>query len=798
MVNNLFLGTMNIFMVSDGYFPERVGGSYRYLSGLSGELVRRGHQIHVLVPKIEKGLSDIETIDGVVIHRFEYIRVLPLLSFLSQVINSRRMLKKILTEVKPSMISFHHALPSLGIVTLKSIKRIPKVFTFHGPWGEEYRARNKTLLLLSIYTKLMSFFERFVINRCRSILVLSDFSKGLLKEIHGVSPEKVSVIPGGLDICFFSPSDKMTAKGKLKIPEDSKIFFTVRRLDPRMGLDVLLRAFKIVTAKVKGVRLLIGGTGPSLSALIKLRDELELTDSVDFLGHVSEEDLPYYYRAADISVLPSRVLEGFGFMTIESLSCGTPVIGTPVGSTTEILGKFEKRLLFKDNNADSMAEKIIDIFSGDDKDILYMGEKCRSFVEENYNWSKITQLVEDFYLLTVRKIILVIDSASEIGGAEIFLLRFLERLDKIKYIPQFLLLQKWGSLSDELSKRGYQITNVSMDFSTWRKGQSKFNTLELVILGIRSIPQLFQVLFRLKRMKVDIIQTSCNKSHIFGTILGFLTGIPVLWTLHDFISKEHFSFPLRKLLVSFSFFADRIIAFSDAANRKFVCEGAASEKIVTIHHGIDADSFRGEAAGNIRNELGISEKKKIVTVIGRISYWKGQEYLIKGIPKIIEQFPDSIFLFIGDTLFGERAVKQKLEELIRYEGLKDYCIMTGWRKDIPDILKETDILVHTSSKPEPFGLVLLEGMAMGKPIVATDAGGVPEIIVNGATGILVKPADSSAIAEAVIYLLSNTEEAKKMGKAGQERVDKLFNIELMIKKIERVYYEIGDKSPSYR
>ena len=789
---------MNILMVSDGYFPERVGGSYRYLSGLSRELVRRGHQVHVLVPKIEKPLSDIETIDGVAIHRFEYIRVLPLVSFLSQVINSRRMFKKILREVKPSMISFHHALPSFGIVTIRAIKKMPKVFTFYGPWGEEYRTRVKTSLLSGIYTKLMSFVERFVINRCRSILVLSEFSKGQLKEIHGVSPEKVSVIPGGLDIGFFSPSDKTAARERLKIPEDSKILFTVRRLDPRMGLDVLLRAFKIVAAKVKGVRLLIGGTGPSISVLIKLRDELGLTDLVDFLGHVSEADLPYYYRAADISVLPSRVLEGFGLMTIESLSCGTPVVGTPVGSTTEILGKFEEKLLFKDSNADSMAEKIIDIFYGDDKDILYMSKKCRSFVEENYNWSKIAQLVEEFYLLTGRKRILVIDSASEIGGAEIFLLRFLEKLDKNKYIPQFLLLQKGGSLSDELSKRGYQIINVSMDFSTWRKGQSKFNALELVILGIRSIPQLFQVLFRLKRMGIDIIQTSCNKSHIFGTILGFLAGIPVLWTLHDFISKEHFSFPLRKLLVSFSFFADRIIAFSDAARRQFVCEGAVSEKIVTIHHGIDADSFRGEAAGNIRNELGISEKKKIVTVIGRISYWKGQEYLIKGIPKIIKQYPDSIFLFVGDTLFGERAVKQKLEELIRDEELTDYCIMTGWRRDIPDILKETDILVHTSSQPEPFGLVLLEGMVMGKPIVATNAGGVPEIIADRVTGILVKPADANAIADAVIYILSNPEIGRKMGRAGQERVERLFDVKMMVKKIENVYAEISHKGFAHR
>src|SRR3989338_8822149 len=506
---------MNILMVSDGYFPEKVGGSYRYLAGLSRELVRRGHNIHVIVPKIEDGLSDTETINSVTIHRYRYSKTSPLINLISQIINSRKIFNKILTEAKPSLINFHHALPSLGIVKLKSIKNIPKVFTFYGPWGEEYRSRDNTSLLSNIHTKLMLFFEKYVISKCRSVLVLSEFSKFQLKEIHGVKSEKVSVIPSGLDISSFSLGDKMAARKRLNIFEDSKILLTIRRLDPRMGLDVMLRAFTIITAKIKGVRLLIGGTGPSLSALIKLRDELELTDSVDFIGHISEENLPYYYRAADISILPSRELEGFGLMTIESLSCGTPVIGTPVGSTTEILGKFEEKLLFKDSNADSMAEKIIDIFYGDDKDILYMSKKCRSFVEENYNWSKIVQLVDEFYLLTGRKRILVIDSASEIGGAEIFLLRFLEKLDKKKYIPQFILLQKEGRLSNELLEMGYQITNVSIDFSAWRKGQSKFNTIKLIISGIKSIPQLLQTVLMIKRMEINIIQTSCNKSHIF-------------------------------------------------------------------------------------------------------------------------------------------------------------------------------------------------------------------------------------------------------------------------------------------
>ena len=126
-------------------------------------------------------MSDTETINSVTIHRYRYSKTSPLINLISQIINSRKIFNKILTEAKPSLINFHHALPSLGIVKLKSIKNIPKVFTFYGPWGEEYRARDNTSLLSNIHTKLMLFFEKYVISKCRSVLVLSEFSKFQLK-----------------------------------------------------------------------------------------------------------------------------------------------------------------------------------------------------------------------------------------------------------------------------------------------------------------------------------------------------------------------------------------------------------------------------------------------------------------------------------------------------------------------------------------------------------------------------------------------------------------------------------------
>ena len=817
---------MKILMVSDGYFPERISGSYRYLTALSMELTKRGHEVHVIIPKSAEGLKENEIINGVVMHRFNYNRRLPVISFLSQIIGSRRKFKEILREIKPSLINFHHALPSIGIISIKQIKRIPMVYTFYGPWGEEYSIRNKPSLLSYLYAKIMLFFENYVLKRCKRFLVLSEFSRKQLNEIHGIPLERISIILAGLDIDFFSPGSKMDARRRLNIPEKCKVLLTVRRLDPRMGLDILLKAFKIVKEQIGEIRLIIVGSGPSLVALKKLRDDLGISDSVDFAGFATEEELVFFYRAADMTVIPSKGLEGFGLMTIESLSCGIPVMGTPIGSTIEILGTFNKNLLFTGIHPDSMAEKIIQVFSSDADSILPTGEECRSYIKKNYRMDEMVKNVEDFYFETLKKKILIIDSASEIGGAEIFLLRFIERLNMKKYQPLFFLLQKEGRLSEELLKRRYSVTSIAVELSTWRKpvpecfpaycpcslpqGQALqghayqgggasnrillvpeiFNWGKVFSMGVKTIPQLFKIFFQIKKMDVDIIQTSCNKSHIFGTIFAVFSGIPVLWTLHDYISKEHFSFPLRKLLVIFSLFSDRIVAFSYAVRNQFISEGAQAKKIVTVHYGIDAANFRGEAKEGIRREFKISEKTKVITVIGRISYWKGQEYLIRSIPKIIRSFPDSKFLIVGDAIFGEMTVKRDMEKLIRDTGLTDYCIMSGWRNDIPGILMGTDILVHTSSRPEPFGLVLLEGMAMGKPIVATNMGGVTEIIFHGITGLLVRPADSDAIAEAVINLLLNPAEADRMGRAGQERVERFFDIGVMSKKIEMVYDEI--------
>src|SRR5205823_1565667 len=162
------------------------------------------------------------------------------------------------------------------------------------------------------------------------------------------------MVPGGVDSEVFSPCQgRRSVRARLGLEEDGFILFTVRNLVPRMGLSELIDAIPRLRKEIQGLLLLIGGTGP-------LRSQLEA--QVKVLGFIPEARLPDYYRAADLFVLPTAQLEGFGLVTVESLASGTPVLGTPIGATEEILGKLEGSLVAKGADSESLAVGIAALY----------------------------------------------------------------------------------------------------------------------------------------------------------------------------------------------------------------------------------------------------------------------------------------------------------------------------------------------------------------------------------------------------------------------------------------------------
>jgi glycosyltransferase involved in cell wall biosynthesis len=215
---------------------------------------------------------------------------------------------------------------------------------------------------------------------------------------HRVNDECVRVIPGGVDVGRFCPvSDRRPVRAAFGLEETDFVLFTVRNLVPRMGLDTLLRAMARVRQAIPHVQLLIGGSGPLRSELEAQVKTLNLEGCVRFLGFVPEDALPEYYRAADVFVLPTAQLEGFGLVTIEALASGTPVLGTPVGATDEILGKLDSAFITAGSDADSLADGIASLhrrLAADSAVRERLSGECRALALRDYTWARHCAQVE--------------------------------------------------------------------------------------------------------------------------------------------------------------------------------------------------------------------------------------------------------------------------------------------------------------------------------------------------------------------------------------------------------------------
>lgn len=382
---------MNILLVTDNLLPDVPGGSGRVVAEWSKGLAKKGHSIYILTRQANKDLPLKEDLGGIKVCRYKTNSRNDLTFFSSSIRNTSLVFNKI--GIPFDLINFHQSLSAIGVITSNRVKKIPKIYTFYSPWHKEYETRPKNKLnrlLVRVNSLIRFLIERFCIRKCEKIVVLSEFSRRQLMDYHHISDSRINIIPGGVDIERFKPAtDKGEIRKKIGIPEDRFILFTVRNLVPRMGLENLIKAVSML--EDRDVTLVIGGKGPLERKLRKLTRELGLEERVYFTGFIDEKKLPLYYQVADLFVLPSLYLEGFGLVTLEALSSGLPVLGTPVGGTKEILGRFDSSLLFRDVSPESMADLI-------SRYIRYPGlnelsKRCREFVVRNYSWDNaVTEL----------------------------------------------------------------------------------------------------------------------------------------------------------------------------------------------------------------------------------------------------------------------------------------------------------------------------------------------------------------------------------------------------------------------
>ena len=229
---------------------------------------------------------------------------------------------------------------------------------------------------------------------------------------------------------------------------------------------------------------------------------------------------------------------------------------------------------------------------------------------------------------------------------------------------------------------------------------------------------------------------------------------------------------------------DLFICSSEAIRRILLADGVAPERAVTVHEGIDLGHVAAAPVAPLHEELWLPHGSPVVGNIGALVPHKGQRHFIEAAALVVRRVPDARFV-----IAGEGELRESLEHQVRHLGLEKHVILTGFRPDVLSVLKAFDIFVM-SSVTEGLGTSLLDAMACGKPIVATTAGGIPEVVEDGRTGILVPPRDHHAMAEAIVRLLQSEPLRRRMGDAGSSLVNARFSAERMVADTLQAYERV--------
>ena len=398
---------LNILFVADVSAAAVIGGAERVLYEQSSRLAQRGHRVHILTRRRPEHATDLQIIGGA--HEWRYaIDPRNSISYLlSTLVNARRLFESLHAQFKFDCINFHQPFAACGVLASPRAKPIPKAYTCHSLSFEEFMSRNERPAgffpgrVHQLNLLIRKHLEKRALKRSDPIVVLSRYTAEKLNRAYDMAGRRHLIIPGGVDLQQFQPAaDKPAIRRKLHLPLDRVVLLTVRNLVPRMGLDNLISAFRKLVQRAPDLFLVIGGDGPLKNALADQIDSLGISNHVKLVSFIPEAQISDYYRMADMFILPTRELEGFGLVTLEAMASGVPVLGTPVGGTQEILKRFDPAFLFRDDEPDSLAALILEnyrIIRNHPYQWRQSCARCRDFVEKHFSWEKNVDRLEALF-----------------------------------------------------------------------------------------------------------------------------------------------------------------------------------------------------------------------------------------------------------------------------------------------------------------------------------------------------------------------------------------------------------------
>jgi glycosyltransferase involved in cell wall biosynthesis len=370
--------------------------------------------------------------------------------------------------------------------------------------------------------------------------------------------------------------------------------------------------------------------------------------------------------------------------------------------------------------------------------------------------------------------ILFVIGSLEVGGAEMQMYLLVKQLHDQSYICHVYSLQAGGPLERWFEDLGVPVFSGGlkkgdMSSAPWKAVLAEWSLLRLIY-----------------ELKPSVIHCFLPLITFMGALSGRIARVPLVVTSRRALGTHQRRYPiLRPLDHVASRLSHRVTVNSQAVWNDMVRrDHVDASKLVLIYNGVDTGPFEAALSyrEDVRRDQGVKANAKVMIVIANLIPYKGHSDLIQAAKEVVNRFPDAIFLLVGE----DRGIQKELEQYVANSGIGQSVRFLGRQGDVPKLLAASDISILPSHE-EGFSNVILESMAAGLPVVATDVGGNREAILDGITGWLIPPKDPRALAVKIIDLLRDPDRAKEWGRIGRERVNRTFTVKRMVTAHKELY-----------
>jgi glycosyltransferase involved in cell wall biosynthesis len=383
--------------------------------------------------------------------------------------------------------------------------------------------------------------------------------------------------------------------------------------------------------------------------------------------------------------------------------------------------------------------------------------------------------------------ILFLDQSGHLGGAELSLADV-----TLPYRDRCLVgLFADGPFREYLQQRSIPVSVLSHRPICIQRTSGLLHSLSQARFLLPLILQVAKIARR-----YDLIYANTQKALVIGGLASILAHRPLVYHLRDILSADHFSATNRLMAIQLAnHCASLVLANSEATRSAFVAAGGRPDIAQVLYNGFTPEQYQidTKTVNQLRQQLGLKDRF-VVGHFSRLSPWKGQHVLLSALAKCPKQI---VALLVGDALFGEQEYVQQLQQQVIDLGLQNRVQFLGFRSNIPQLMAACDVITHTSTAPEPFGRVIVEGMLCNRPVIAAGAGGAVELIEHGKTGWTCTPNDANQLATQILYCYQHPSQAVTIAQQGKRHASQRFNLQLTNQMIAQYLDRVLQSSRSH-